>query len=121
MVLGWSVGVLAFFGFSGHGEGVNNPAMQGVENVGPIPLGVYDVGSQQNNVTNDGRRFPASMRLTPREGTDTLGRAGFIIHGDNRAMNQTASQGCPILPRILPRNVRDQMAESGDTTFMVIP
>jgi hypothetical protein len=39
------------------------------------------------------------MRLEPDAGTDTRGRAGFLIHGDNTAMDHTASHGCIILPR----------------------
>ena len=31
-------------GYSGHGEGVNNPAKEDVKNVGPIPAGNWTVG-----------------------------------------------------------------------------
>ena len=33
-----------WLGYSGHGEGKNNPAMQKVPNVGPIPVGKYTIG-----------------------------------------------------------------------------
>ncbi|MFZ5503511.1 MAG: tlde1 domain-containing protein [Pseudomonadota bacterium] len=104
-------------GYSGHGEGVNNPDMQNVEGVGPIPQGRYEIGPQQDNITGEGTRLPGSMRLTPLEGTDTFGRDGFIIHGDNARGDQSASKGCPILNR----NIRDQIANSDETVFRVVP
>ena len=52
-------------GYSGHGEGVNNPEMQNVPSTGPIPQGTYAIGAQQLNTTGTGTRLPDSMRLTP--------------------------------------------------------
>jgi hypothetical protein len=104
-------------GYAGHGEGLNNPEMQHVENVGPIPQGNYTIGPQQDNVTNARVRLPASMRLTPNPETDLLGRSGgFIIHGDNRAMTNSASSGCPIANR----SIRDQIGNSGDNQLRVV-
>lgn len=91
--------------------------MQNVRNTGPIPQGTWIIGQQQNNTTGNGRNLPASMRLTPANGTDTLGRDGFIIHGDNNRGDQSASEGCPILNR----DIRNQIGASGDNVFRVIP
>jgi len=44
--------------------------------------------------------------LTPIEGTDTFGRSGFMVHGDNQALNHSASEGCIVAPRF----IRDQIA-----------
>lgn len=35
--------------------------------------------------------------LSPEPGTNAHGRGDFFIHGDNPAMNQSASQGCIII------------------------
>jgi hypothetical protein len=43
------------------------------------------------------------------------GRAGFLIHGDNRRGNQSASEGC----MIFNGDVRDQIGSSGDTDLVV--
>jgi hypothetical protein len=104
-------------GYSGHGAGLNNPAMQNEPNVGPIPQGTWTIGPQQNNVTNTGMQLPASMRLTPNPGTNTFNRGGFIIHGDNPARNRTASQGCPVFDH----PTRNQIGRSGDTELRVVP
>lgn len=103
-------------GYAGHGQGVNNPAMQNVPNVGPLPQGTYTINPQQNNTTGSGTQLPASMRLTPDPNNQMFGRGGFIIHGDNAAGNQSASEGCPVLNR----NVRNQIGNSGDTVFRVV-
>jgi len=107
-------------GYSGHGEGLNNPNMQDVPNVGPIPQGTYDIGPQQTNIINRGTpneiALPGSMRLTPHPETNTFGRSGFLIHGGNfESMN--SSRGCIILPP----DIRNQIGRSGDTTLRVKP
>ncbi len=55
------------------------------------------------------------MRLTPVPGTQTFGRDGFLIHGDNR--RHDASQGCIVLDR----TARNRIATSGDTRLNVVP
>jgi hypothetical protein len=80
--------------YSGHGAGINNPALQGVPDVGPIPVGWYTIGAPFQHP----HAGQLCMRLTPNPGTDTKGRAGFMWHGDNLANNRTASEGCIISP-----------------------
>ena len=99
-------------GYSGQGEGLNNPDMQNVENVGPIPQGVYDIGTPRDSE----RTGPYVFDLTPQSGVDPWGRTDFQIHGDNALGNNSASQGC----MILPRNVRNQIGASGDNTLRVV-
>ncbi len=98
-------------GYSGTGVGRNNPSMQGVQNVGPIPQGVYKIGAPQDTP----KHGPYVMRLTPEVGTITFHRAGFLIHGDNR--RHDASHGCIILDRTL----RHRIWLSGDHTIQVVP
>ena len=102
-------------GYAGHGDGVNNPSLQGVQSVGPLPTGRYTIGAQQNNVTGSGLILRGSMRLTPAPSNEMHGRSGFLIHGDNNRRNQTASEGC----MVFNRDVRDQIANSGDTDLVV--
>ena len=99
-------------GYSGFGPGKNNPDMENVPDVGPIPRGVYDIGPMHDTTTHG----PHVMALTPEPGTDTLGRDGFLIHGDSVQNPGTASHGCIILPR----NVRDQISASGDGQIQVV-
>ena len=96
-------------GYSGHAEGRNNPAMQDVHNIGPIPQGTYQIGPPHDTPTHG----PHVMALTP-VGHDALGRSGFLMHGDN--VKHDASQGCIIMPR----NVRDSVSSSGDDQLTVV-
>jgi hypothetical protein len=96
-------------GYSGRGEGRNNPDMEAVPNVGPIPRGRYRIG---------GARFsqslgPIVMDLEP-VAHDAHGRSLFRIHGDNA--NHDASHGCIILGPLIRRAI----ADSGDKTLEVV-
>jgi RHS repeat-associated protein len=104
-------------GYAGHGDGVNNPAMQDVPNVGPPPIGTYTMGPQRLNITNSGRRLPASMRLTPSQDNQMFNRDGFLVHGPHENDNQDSSNGCPIFNKA----TRDKMGVSGDNCFQVVP
>ena len=95
--------------YSGHGEGVNNPAMQYVPDVGPIPVGRYQIGPEFTHP----KAGPICMRLTPIDGTDTHGRAGFMMHGDNSLGNRSASEGCVIVPRLARIQV-SELSAAGD-------
>jgi RHS repeat-associated protein len=103
-------------GYAGIGTGVNNPALQNVASTGPLPQGSYTVGPQQTNVTSDGHRLPASMRLIPDTSNQMFNRAGFLIHGPHANDQHNSSNGCPIFPR----QVRDQIGNSNDTCFRVV-
>lgn len=104
-------------GYAGHGQGVNNPAMQNVSGTGPLPQGSYSIGDQQDNRTGGGTNLPGSMRLTPNPSNNMFGRAGFLIHGDNSRGNRSASEGC----MIFNRGIRNLIGNSGDNTLRVIP
>ncbi len=96
-------------GYSGHAEGRNNPAMQAIHNVGPIPQGLYAIGPAFDTDTHG----PHVMALTP-VGHDALGRSGFLMHGDN--IRHDASQGCIIMLR----TVRDLVSNSVDKQLTVV-
>lgn len=80
-------------GYAGTGDGRNNPDMQNVPFVGPLPQGQYTIGNPFNYTGGTG---PYSMRLTPNSANDMFGRNGFLIHGNN-AIND-ASHGCIVCP-----------------------
>lgn len=94
------------------GEGKNNPDAQAVKNVGPIPVGQYNIGPVYDHPT----KGPVVMRLTPKVGTEAFGRSAFLIHGDSVHAPGTASHGCIILPR----KIRERVAASGDTDLEVV-
>jgi hypothetical protein len=98
-------------GYSGHGSGVNNPLMENVPCVGPIPRGTYTIGS----FFTDHIKGPLVAHLTPLPGTELYNRSGFMMHGDNAAMNDSASEGCIIMAH----TIRQQVAQSGDHDLTV--
>jgi hypothetical protein len=82
-------------------------------NGGPLPQGSYDIGPGHYSPTTG----PNTMNLTPRQGTNTFGRASFRMHGDNAAHNYTASEGCIVAgPKI-----RNQVNKSSDRILQVVP
>jgi hypothetical protein len=95
-------------GYSGAGIGRNNPGMEAVRNVGPIPRGRYIIGPPVNHP----HLGPVALPLMP-HGHDAKKRTEFFIHGDNRTHD--ASQGCIILDR----NARLQVANGKDKALMV--
>lgn len=105
-------GALVGNGYSGHEDGYLNPIMSHVHNLGPIPSGYWRIGEFFDD---PGGKGPIVTQLTPDADTEVFGRAGFMIHGDNREFNHSASHGCIILQRSL----REQIRDSGDTQLFV--
>lgn len=103
-------GVLFSVGYSGHGEGRNNPLFESVHEIGVIPAGLWHIGAL---IVDGGHLGPHIMALTP-VGHDAHGRTAFFAHGDNPGHD--ASHGCVILGRL----IRDAMAASPDRDFLVI-
>jgi len=95
-------------------EGINNPAAQETPCVGPCPQGMWDIGTFFDQVPGKG---PIVCHLTPQEGTETFGRSGLMIHGDNAAANHSASEGCIILAH----PIRAEIAGSPDKVLHIIP
>lgn len=101
-------------GYSGNGVGLNQPSAQMIHNVGPIPQGSYTIAPPHA----DEKVGPVAMRLSPAPGNEMFNRGDFLIHGDNTAMDHSASHGCIILPH----NVRAQIGEdvlAGDDLLSV--
>lgn len=98
-------------GYSGNGEGLNHPDKESVRDVGPIPAGNWSVSDSFTHKT----KGPVVMRLTP-DGHSAQGRDGFLIHGDNSKMDQSASNGCIVLTKSL----RQKIADSGIKKLVVV-
>lgn len=111
-----STGVLrhngAFFakGYSGLGQGENNPAMERDSSVGPIPKGHYRIAGAHDTVTK------VTIILDPILGTNTFGRSAFRIHGGMKSGAHTASKGCIIIDG---EALRLQILNSSDTILVV--
>lgn len=98
-------------GYSGRGTGRNNPALERMRNLGPIPQGRYRIGTQYTHPT----KGPITMTLTPVAHT-AHGRTHFLIHGDSTRHPGDASEGCIVLNR----HVRQTIAASGDTEIRIV-
>lgn len=104
--------IIVALGYSGHGEGVNNPGEEDVRNVGPLPEGVYAIGALEETHGHLGAHVRS---LTPIPPTNTFGRSGFYIHGDNSKGDHSASEGCLVPWKLMSgqyatlRDVRDAM------------
>ena len=99
-------------GYSGHPPHVNHTVAEALPNEGPIPRGTWSIGDPYQHP----HLGPVCLNLDPAEGTEAFGRSEFRIHGDNSDLNQTASHGCIILPRV----VRQLIADSGDKVLEVV-
>jgi hypothetical protein len=111
-------------GYAGFETGKNNPAMDHVKNIGPIPRGVYRITGPECigttfpcpdcKGTSSHRHGPYVLRLHPDEANEMHGRAGFLIHGDNG--KGTASEGCICIER----GKRQMVKSEGYTELEVV-
>jgi hypothetical protein len=99
-------------GYSGINAGLNNPGMENIANTGPIPRGMWTIGTPRRS-PNTG---PHVLDLSP-NGHNAHGRTSFQIHGDNTTPQPNdASNGCIILPR----NLRETISRSNDNVLYVV-
>jgi len=111
-------GAIVSRGYSGKGRGRNNPSLQSVAGIGPLPRGRYRIGEPRISP----RTGPFAMDLYPVDATpgntvhDSTGRSAFQIHGDSVSAPGTASSGCIILQRA----VREQIWRSKDHIIEVV-
>ena len=123
---GQRTGILRFYGssdadniqylcYAGNGEGLNNPAMQNVSKVGPLPQGFYAI----DHPADDPVVGEFAMRLIPQGSIEMFGRSDFFMHGDNPRMNHTASEGCIVASRAAREFVADKVARGFNTLHVV--
>ena len=106
------LGSIFGIGYSGNGDGKNNPLMESVKNVGVIPKGKYTIGKPYNSEHTG----VFTMHLEPFKENIMYGRSEFKIHGDNISNPGTASEGCIIFSR----RVREMINNCTDKTLEVI-
>lgn len=108
-------GELLEVGYSGRGIGLNNPAMQDAKDVGPLPSGLYTLGS----LRDDKKLGQDIMDLIPFLANTMYGRDLLRWHGDEveHPGLHLASDGCLVSSRIS----RLRAANSTDHILRVIP
>jgi hypothetical protein len=99
-------------GYSGAALGKNNPDMENVPCVGPIPVGSYTLGEPFDSPEHG----PFAMPLTPDPANEMFGRSGFLMHGDSLEHPGCASEGCIIMPP----GARAGVWASGDRELEVV-
>lgn len=102
-------------GYAGCGEGLNNPAMQDVKGIGPLPQGLYTIGHPYAHE----HLGPVCMNLTPDQHNLMFGRGDFRIHADNVHNNQSASEGCIVMPLAVRIKIAEAVTK-GDAKLDVI-
>jgi hypothetical protein len=105
-------GVCCGVGYAGHGAGINDPAMDAIAHVGPLPRGRYTIGLAYDHPTLG----PLTMNVAPDPATEMHGRADFRIHGDSIHDPGTASHGC----MVQDHRVRRAVSESADRDLEVV-
>jgi len=102
-------------GYSGSpcGDGLNNPDAEDIKDVGPIPRGIYTIGTPYKHP----KKGPVTMELDPGQ-TLISNRDQFLIHGDSTKYpnSYSASEGCIVLDRF----IREEIANSGDNELRVV-
>lgn len=106
--LGHLIGV----GYAGKGAGKNNPLMEHLKMIGPLPKGKYKIGQPYDSPHTG----PFTLPLEPFPENEMYGRSDFKIHGDSIEKPGTASNGCIILPR----QAREEINNSTDKILEVI-
>ena len=97
-----ATGKLLGTGYSGKDPHKNNPAAEGIEDLGPIPRGVYKLTAMEETTAEHG---PYVIVLAPDDATRAkilaLNRQPdtFRIHGNSLLHPGAASAGCVIQPR----------------------
>ena|SRR5271165_1808861 len=108
-----ALGTLRGIGYSGAPPfGKNNPSLQNVKDVGPIPCGTYQL-TEPFDSTDHG---PYVMGLLPASENEMFGRSGFLLHGDSMEHPGQASKGCIVMPKV----IRESIWQSGDHALQVV-
>jgi len=102
-------------GYAGAPSGKNNPAMQNVPNVGPLPEGWYTIEPPTNSTHCGQEAFP----LRPDAANQMFGRSGFFLHGDDIAHPGAGSDGC-IVPSPPVRDAVKTIVAAGNNRLQVV-
>lgn len=99
------------FGYAGRDDGKNNPEMQSVKGIGPLPVGIYHAEPPAAHPTVG--RY--AIHLIPDPGNEMYGRSSFFLHGDSSEHPGLASHGCIVQSRL----TREAFWDSGDHMIRV--
>ncbi len=92
-------------GYAGTKDGRNNPLLQEVHDVGPLPVGFYTFGAAV-----DGTHLgPTAIPLDPEPTNTMYGRSAFYMHGDSATHD--ASHGCIIMGHAIRVEVAEHAGE----------
>lgn len=105
-------GELVGFGYSGAPGYTNRSSEVDKKSKGPIPPGEWFFDRAPWS-----RKGPQVMSLIRGPQTETFGRSAFMIHGDNKRRNRSASNGCIVFDR----HIRDQLAADAPGRLVVLP
>lgn len=106
-------GIQLGHGWAGQHDGKNNPAMQNIRGVGPLPQGWYTIDPWEDQ---HGHLGPMVAHLTPDASNEMFGRDAFYIHGPSLGANYgQESMGCIVLLRADRTTVKN----SGETRLQV--
>jgi RHS repeat-associated protein len=103
-------------GYAGRGEGRNNPNMQDVPFVGPLPTGVYDMYPAWNSPTTGRVTIPLKHQGGPKDFPPTRSPDLMRIHGPNPDHPDDSSKGCIVVPKNARVPVAQQCGGSGTLT-----
>lgn len=99
--------------YAGKGDGKNNPILQNVHYVGPLPRGDYKIIGPP---FDDPHMGPKILGLSPMPLTQMFGRTGFFMHSDSLSHPGAASEGCIVTSLQL----REIIWDSGDHVLEVV-
>jgi hypothetical protein len=102
-------------GYAGNFLGKNNPAMQSVPDIGPLPCGFYTVGAPTWTTHCGQEAFP----LTPDARNQMYMRSGFFLHGDSLAHPGNGSDGCIVQDRSV-RDTVERLRVAGTNRLQVV-
>jgi hypothetical protein len=100
------------YGYAGRGSGVNNPDLQHVKGIGPLPEAVYVIAPPRDSDVTGAYSLP----LIPQVGSELYGRSSFAVHGDSHSHPGEASHGCIVLTRAQ----REKIWASDDHVLRVV-
>ena len=93
-------------------DAINNPEFQYTPMIGPLPVGLYTMGTAVEG-THLG---PLAIPLTPDAGNDMRGRCDFYCHADTIGHPRCASEGCMVFSHA----TRLLLSQSPDKRIQVV-
>ncbi len=101
--------------YAGKYTGKNNPDMQDVHDIGPLPQGEYVMQDARTST----RLGPVTIDLEPDPHNQMCGRFAFRWHGDSLKEHGMASDGC-IVSDHDPRVRAAALIAAGDRSLKVV-